>query len=321
MKLDEATAQRFARTALGHVTREYPNKLDHVMNGPEDVRSPRDLHPAFFGSYDWHSCVHSWWTLLTLRRLFPAMPEAAQITALADEILSAENLAAELAYAVRPEARGFERPYGWAWLLYLHLEAARHADHDWAANIRPLAQHFAKGWRDYLTILAVPIRTGTHPNSAFALKLSLDWARAFDPALESLIGDAARRFFGKDRDAPCEEPCGDEFLSPTLMEAALMQEVLAEAEFHEWVSAYLPHIERGEPATLFIPAKVTDASDGKAAHLDGVNFSRAWCWRELHLPEENAARHIDASWKAIDGDYMGSHWLASFALLALLAEG
>lgn len=319
MTLDQAAASRFARTALGHVTREYPNKLDHVMAGPTDVRSPRALHPAFFGSYDWHSCVHSWWTLLTLRRLFGGAPEAAEISALADEILSAENLAVELAYAQRPEARGFERPYGWAWLLYLHLEASRHEDTRWAAHIAPLARHFADGWRDYLHTLAQPIRTGTHPNTAFALVLSLEWAQDFDDDLAQRIKQAGQAYFGSDADAPCQEPCGDEFLSPTLVEAVLMQRVLPGSDFEAWFTRFLPHIDSGQPATLFTPARVTDASDGKAAHLDGVNFTRAWCWRELGLPDENAARHIAASWPAIDGDYMGSHWLASFALLALLA--
>lgn len=321
MKLSQAIAARFARSALGHVTREYPNKLDHIMAGPEDARTPHELHPAFYGSFDWHSCVHSWWTLLTVRRLFADRPEAAKITALADEVLSKVNLTAELAYAQRPEARGFERPYGWAWLLYLHLEASRHAEAGWAAHIEPLARHFAAGWRDYLRTLAHPIRHGAHANTAFALRLSHEWAEVFDPALAALIAKAARGYFGEDRLAQCREPCGDEFLSPILIEAALMRRVLPDTEFAEWFATFLPRWQDGEPAALFVPTTVTDPTDGKAAHLDGVNFSRAWCWRELRLGGANAARHLAASLPAVDGDYMGSHWLASFALLALLADG
>ena len=320
MKLDAATASRFARIALGHVGREYPNKLDHVLAGPGDVRGPRDLHPAFFGSFDWHSCVHSWWMLLTLRRLFPGIPEADEIAALADLTLTEDHLAAELAYAERPEARGFERPYGWAWLLYLHLEAERHADREWAADIAPLARHFAAGWRDYLAILARPIRHGAHANTAFALRLSHEWAQHFDPELAAALARAAHSYFAEDRNAQCWEPGGDEFLSPTLTEAAIMRRVLPASEFAEWFAAFLPEIGQGRPATLFTPARVTDPTDGKAAHLDGVNFSRAWCWRELGLDDDVARAHIAASADAVDGDYMGSHWLASFALLALLAR-
>lgn len=320
MKLDENTAARFARTALGHVTREYPNKLDHVMSGSGDVASPRELHPAFYGSFDWHSCVHSWWTLLTIRRLFPDLPEAADIAALAEETLSDANLAAELAYAQRPEARGFERPYGWAWLFYLHLEVSRHRDKAWAAHLEPLARHFAAGWRDYLRILHHPIRHGAHANTAFALILSLEWAREFDTELGDLIENAARSYFGNDRGVQCWEPGGDEFLSPTLTQALLMQRALPADDFADWFAAFLPNLSQGQPATLFTPAQVSDPTDGKAAHLDGVNFTRAWCWNALRLGGDNAQRHMTASADAIDGDYMGSHWLASFALLALLAN-
>ncbi|KLE34621.1 DUF2891 domain-containing protein [Aurantiacibacter luteus] len=316
--IDAASARRFARTALGHVTLEYPNKLDHVMAGRGDARTPRELHPAFYGSFDWHSCVHSWWTLLTLRRLHPDAPEAGEIAVLADEVLTADNLAAELAYARRPEARGFERPYGWAWLLYLHLEVSRHSDHAWAAHIEPLARHFAAGWRDYLATLAHPIRNPTHPNTAFAMRLSLEWADRFDADLAALLRERAVRFYGEDQDAR-EEVAGDAFLSAPLVEAALMRRVLPPADFAAWLRGFLPRLHLGEPAALFEPCRVTDASDGKAAHLDGVNFTRVWCWRELGLGGDLAERHMAQSLPAVDGDYMGSHWLATFALLAMLA--
>lgn len=324
--LDEQLARRFARTALGHVGQEYPNKLDHVMGGPGDAKTPRDLHPAFCGSFDWHSCVHSWWTLLTLRRQFPDMPEAAQIDALAQQTFTEANLAAELAYARRPESRGFERPYGWAWLLYLHLEASRQHDREWAARLEPLARHFAQGFRDYLGKLTYPIFTGTHFNTAFALTLALDWADRFDPALRASIVDYAQGKFSATGEYRGWEPGGDEFLSPVLSAGLLMGKVLPAADFAAWYARVLP--EGGWLDTACQPVTVSDPSDGKMAHLDGLNFSRAWALRSIasRLNPEPRAKglrkladdHFAASLHAVDGDYMGSHWLASFALLALL---
>ncbi len=326
MQLDEILARRFARTALGHVGQEYPNKLDHVLAGPGDAQTPRDLHPVFYGSFDWHSCVHSWWTLLTLHRLFPDMPEAAQIDALAQQTFTADKLAAELAYAQRPESRGFERPYGWAWLLYLHLEASRHADREWSARLEPLARHFADGFRDYLGKLTYPITTGTHFNSAFALTLALGWAGAFDPELRETGNAYARGKFGQLTEYRGWEPGGDEFLSPVLSVALLMTKVLPEDEFADWFDRVLP--EGGWLETSCQPVSVSDPTDGKMAHLDGLNFSRAWALRSIASrlsPEPHAKGlrkladdHFAASLHAVDGDYMGSHWLASFALLALL---
>src|SRR6476661_4239592 len=168
-RLDAATASRFASAALGHVVREYPNKMDHVLSGPEDVQGPRALHPVFFGSFDWHSCVHGWWTLFTLLRLYPDMPEAAEIRALADELFTPENVAVETAYLERPGSRGFERPYGWAWLLMLAAEMNRPdtaADKHWSVAIRPLAAAFADRFRTYLPLATYPVRVGTHYNTA-----------------------------------------------------------------------------------------------------------------------------------------------------------
>lgn len=331
--LDAALASRFASVALGHVTREYPNKLDHVMAGPEDVRGPRELHPIFFGSFDWHSCVHGWWTLFTLLRRFPDMPEASRIRPLADELFTEANVAAEAAYLDRPGSRGFERPYGWAWLLMLSAEMDRHEDDQgrrWANELRPLARAFAERFRTFLPLAVYPVRVGAHYNTAFALRLALDWAEANDPALARLCREKALDWHGGDRDCQAWEPSQDEFLSPALMEAALMRRVLPEREFRGWFDAFLPRLLEGQPATLFRPASVSDRSDGKIAHLDGLNLSRAWCWREISaaLPEGDlraeAARaaadeHLAAALPHVSGDYMGEHWLASFALLALTA--
>ena len=326
MKLDQAMASRMAAIALGHVAREYPHKLDHVLAGDEDARTPRDLHPIFYGSFDWHSCVHGWWTLLTLRRMFPDIAEAGAIDVLADATFTAEKVAAELAYLDRPHSAGFERPYGWGWLLALHLEATRH-QHVGDA-LEPLARAFAARLADYLGKLTYPIRVGTHFNTSFVLILALDWAEAFDPELAKEIRQWTSEKFTADRDCQAWEPGGDEFLSSALTEALLMRRCLNEADFAAWFAAFLPRIADRDPATLFTPAFVSDRSDGKIAHLDGLNLSRAWCWRSIALALPQAERaialaaaddHLAAAMPHIAGDYMGEHWLASFALLALTA--
>jgi len=328
VRLDAEHAARMAPIVLGHVTREYPHKLDHVLDCDADALPPRALHPVFFGSFDWHSCVHGWWTLLTLRRLFPEMPEAAEIAALAGATFTEEKLAVELAYLARPSSAGFERPYGWAWLLQLQLEAGRH-DEPWAALLEPLARAFAARFVRYLEILTYPIRTGTHANTSFAVALALPWAERFDVGFADALRKRAVNWFAYDRDCEAWEPGGDEFLSSALSEALAMSRCLPPDRFRPWLASFLPRLDRAEPATLFVPATVSDRSDGKIAHLDGLNLSRAWCWRELapHLEgaaranaEGAAERHLAFALPYLAGDYAGEHWLASFALLALLAQ-
>jgi len=325
IELDAKLASHMTSIALGHVAKEYPHKLDHVLLSDADALTPRVLHPIFFGSFDWHSCVHGWWTLLTLRRLFPQIAEASEIDRLAGETFTREKVAAELAYLDRPGSRGFERPYGWGWLLCLHLEATRHPQ-PWAAELEPLARVFARRFHDYLPVLTYPIRVGTHFNTAFALILSLEWADAFDEPLADAIRGRTRDWFGGDRDCQAWEPGGDEFLSPALIEALCMARAHP-ARFPIWFEQFLPRVAVREPATLFTPAIVSDRSDGKIAHLDGLNLSRAWCWRSLapllpsaeqEIATEGAEVHLDAAMPHLAGDYMGEHWLASFALLALL---
>jgi hypothetical protein len=327
-RLDAKLASRLAGIALGHVRQEYPHKLDQVLMGDSDLAPPRDLHPLFFGSFDWHSCVHGWWTLLTVRRLFPQVEQADAIVRLANDSFTAGKVGAERAYLDRPFSRGFERPYGWAWLLYLHLEASRH-DEGWGGALEPLARAFAERLRAYLEILTYPIRVGTHFNTAFALILSLEWAETFDRALADQVRDRSRHWFGADRDCQAWEPGGDEFLSPALIEALCMARA-HRALFPLWFEQFLPRLARHEPATLFTPAVVSDRSDGKIAHLDGLNLSRAWCWRniaalmepgERRIAQSAADSHLAAALPHIAGDYMGEHWLASFALLALLSDG
>ncbi len=330
--LTPAIAARFARIALGHVTREYPNKLDHVMTGAADVRSPRQLHPVFFGSFDWHSCVHGHWLLARICRRHPGLEECAVIRTLLDEQLTEGKIAGEVAYLSRPATRGFERPYGWAWLLMLQGELLRHASPEgrrWAGALAPLAEQFEERFHAYLPLATYPVRVGTHFNSAFALLLARDFAAAAGrTALAGACGAAARRWYAADRGCQAWEPSQDEFLSPALMESALMADVLPAEEFRAWFADFLPEAVRGAPATLFSPATVSDRTDGKIAHLDGLNLSRAWCWKRitaalgesgplLERARQAIERHLESALDQVAGDYMGEHWLASFALLAL----
>jgi hypothetical protein len=323
-------ASRFAALALRGITTEYPNKLDHVIRGPEDLQSPRALHPAFYGCFDWHSAVHSHWMLARLMKTLPGLPEEREIRDALNTNLSAENLAAELAYLDGPYRRGFERTYGWAWLLKLAAELHAWDDPDarqWSANLRPLAGAFAQLYLDFLPIQTYPIRVGTHPNTAFGLTLALDYARAVGNfALEEMIVERASVYFGPDENYPAAwEPNGNDFLSPSLMEAALMVRALPEGQFPLWFDGFLPAL----PDSLQRPAFVSDRSDGQIVHLDGLNLSRAWCMREIAAalgPNHPmyptlalaAQEHAEASLPHVaSGDYMGEHWLASFAVLML----
>ncbi len=330
-KLTRDIAEKFAALALAHVSREYPNKLDHVLANEADALGPRALHPIFFGSFDWHSCVHGYWLLARLLRRYPDISVAAEIAALFDARFTENNVTAECAYLGRPSARGFERPYGWAWLLALQAELDQHADCPGrrAANaLRPLALCFAQRFADFLPISDYPVRTGVHSSTAFALRLAADHAEQADPQLFALMRNKAMIWYGNDRDAQAWEPSQDDFLSPTLMEAECMRRFLRPDAFHAWFADFLPQAFSGGPASLFTPARVSDRSDGKIAHLDGLNFSRAWCWLSIAaaFPADSAlalrARataeaDLAASLHHVAGDYMGEHWLATFALLAL----
>lgn len=329
MILDEQQAARMAGIALGHVTREYPHKLDHVLASDADALGPRALHPMFFGSFDWHSCVHGWWLLFRLLHLFPSHARAADTHALAATIFTPEHVAAERANFARPTAKGFERPYGWAWILMLQAELARAAN-PLAAMFKPLADDFAAAWAAHLPLLTYPIRTGSHANTAFALTLIADWAADHDRPLLGLMQSRACAWFGNDTYAQAWEPDGDAFLSPTLTEALAMATLLPANEFRRWFKSFLPHAGQQLPASIFTPATVSDRSDGKIAHLDGLNLSRAWAFRRIAAalgPDETttpvlraaADNHLAAALPHIAGDYAGEHWLASFALLALLA--
>jgi hypothetical protein len=333
MTLASECAESFAAIALANVVREFPNKLDHVMGSADDVRRPRELHPAFYGSFDWHSCVHMHWLLARVRRLFPTLPQRGAIAALFDAHITPGNIAVECAYLARPGSRGFERTYGWAWLLELATEFKRGDDagsRRWAATLQPLADAFVRRYLDYLPRQHQPLRAGVHSNSAFGLVFALDHARAAgEAALEALCLERARTWFGGDRAAPAAwEPSGADFLSPVLIEAELMRRVLPPPEFAAWLDGFLPGLSAREPATLFTPAEVADRTDPFIVHLDGLNFSRAWCLRgiasslaaadpRVAILRNAAAIHLAAGMRGMaGGDYMGEHWLATFATLA-----
>jgi hypothetical protein len=330
-------AHRFAAIALANIDREYPAKLDHVLAADADARPPRELHPAFYGSYDWHSCVHMHWLLVHARRSDPRQPLAAAVDALLERRLAPAAIAAELAYLGRPDAAAFERTYGWAWLLKLAQELAACDDaaaRRWSAQLAPLAAAFGARYRAWLPRAGYPIRHGNHPNSAFGLLFALDYARAAgDIPLATLCVTRAQDWFSADRDAPARwEPSGADFLSPTLVEADLMRRVLAPRDFAAWLDAFLPGLAAGAPASLLRPAAVADRSDPQIVHLDGLNLSRAWNWRGIaaafpaadpraQVARDAAQSHLEAGLAGLAAaDYAGSHWLASFAALALGAE-
>ena len=331
----EDFASHFAEIALANTLRQYPNKPDHVLDGPQDLRSPMELHPAFYGSYDWHSSVLMHWLLAKLLRLFPHLPEAPKIRQVFDRHFTAANMAQEVAYLDRASSREFERTYGWAWLLKLQAELiqlakANPSTVNWERSVEPLANILAERFLQFLPLAQFPIRAGTHSNSAFGLLFALDYAESVQHvALRRLISEKANAWFGRDRCYPAVyEPGGDDFLSGGLMEAVLMLRVIDACSFADWWQVFSP-APHGLQVWLS-PVSVTDRSDAKLAHLDGLNLSRAWCWKALakempailHEPVNDAiVAHIDASLPhALIGDYAGTHWLTSFALLALSKE-
>jgi hypothetical protein len=329
--LDAAAAARFARLALDCVHREYPNKIAHVLGSDADVKAPRELTPAFYGCYDWHSAVHAHWLLARVARRFPKDAAAAQARSALAQSLTAANIQAEVAY-LRGEGRAsFERPYGLAWLLQLAAELRTWDDPQatqWAATIAPLETEAAARIARWLPNLRYPIRIGEHDQTAFAFGLAWDWARvAGDASMQQLLRDKAEQFYAHDRDCPLAyEPSGQDFLSPCLAEADFMRRMLAPREYAAWLGTFLPQIPRDGSTRWLRVAEVTDRSDPKLAHLDGLNLSRAWMLEGMagSLPDgdsrkralaASAAEHRNASLGAVTSEhYVGSHWLGTFAL-------
>jgi hypothetical protein len=335
--LTEKQASHFAALAMKCVSREFPNKPEHVINNASEVKGPKVLHPAFYGCYDWHSSVHGHWMLIRLLKTFPSLPESAQIREALNANLTAENIQQEVAYMMQPNRQSFERTYGWAWALKLAEELHSWNDADgkrWAENLQPLADTLSKSYRAFLPKQTYPIRTGVHPNTAFGLAFALDYAKAVgDGELESLLNERSRTYFAGDADYPgAWEPGGEDFFSAALMEADLMRRVMKPREFARWFHRFLPGVAKGNTAALLQPAIVTDRTDPKLVHLDGLNLSRAWCMRSIvrALPENDPARKIlsvsaekhaaAALAHVASGDYAGEHWLASFAVFLLSNE-
>ena len=337
--LDAATAARFAGLALDCVHREYPNKISHVLAGDQDALPPRELTPAFFGCYDWHSSVHGHWLLARLARTMPQATFAAPARAALGTSLSAERLAGETTYLEGPGRVSFERPYGLAWLLLLAAELRGWDDDQeaqlWAFRLGPLERQAAKRIAEWLPKLDHPIRTGEHSQTAFAFGLILDWARAVPEAeMTALIEARARTYYLDDRQCPLAyEPSGQDFLSPCLAEADLMRRILAPPAFAAWLGAFLPDLPLDGSAAWLEPAVVSDPTDPKLAHLDGLNLSRAWMLEGIAagLPAGDprrsavlaaAARHRAAGLRSVTGEhYEGGHWLGSFATYLVTGRG
>lgn len=323
-------AERFAELALACVEREYPNKIAHVLSSDADVLPPRKLTPAFYGCFDWHSSVHGHWLLVRLLRMFPKAATSVRSRAALDRNLTRDNLKQEAAYLKGAGRGSFERPYGLAWLLQLCAEL-----HEWddaqsrmlAANLRELEHEAVARVSGWLPKLSHAVRSGEHSQTAFALGVMLDYARIADqPAFATLLRERALRFFRNDRDAPLSyEPSGEDFLSPSLGEADLMRRVLTSSEYSQWLDAFLP-----SPLTLS-PVVSADATDGKLAHLDGLNLSRAWMLEGVAsaLQEPRKAEflklsriHAEAGVSAVTGEhYEGGHWLGTFAVYLLTQRG
>jgi len=315
--LDSTAAAAYARVALANVRREYPRRLDQLITAPGAEWQPRKLHPAFYGSYDWHSSVHMHWLLVRVLAMHPGLEEASDIEALLDAHLALAAIEKELAFFHGPGGTTFERPYGWAWLLELQAELLRLDHGTWGRALAPLAAEIARRFERYLQNSPYPVRSGTHGNTAFACLLALDYSKIVgSAALVRQIESAAKRWYLQDRDYPIAyEPSADEFLSPALVEALLMKRVLVPAEFLRWMNAFLPDI-----TPLAEPPVVMDHADAKQSHLDGLCLSRAWCFTHLGY-RDLAQKHLVAGLPhAVGGHYNGEHWLATFAALALSAE-
>lgn len=336
--LDAETAGRVARLALDCVHREYPNKLAHVLNSDEDALPPRELTPAFYGCFDWHSAVHGHWLLARVARRHPESELAAQARAALNRSLTEAKLSVESAYLEGEGRESFERPYGLAWLLQLAAELREWDDEQsrrWSAALVPLEEAASARLGEWLPKLSHPIRTGEHSQTAFAFGIALDWARGRnDEAMAALLERRTREFYLADRACPLTyEPSGQDFLSPCIAEADLVRRVLSPSEFAAWLGAFLPGLPRDGSSDWIEPAVVTDPTDGKLVHLDGLNLSRAWMLEGIAsgLPDDDPRRpallgaagvHARAGLASVSTEhYEGGHWLGSFAVYLVTQRG
>lgn len=335
--LNASSAGRFAALALACVQKEYPNKIAHIMNSPADVKAPHELTPAFYGCYDWHSSVHGHWLLARLARAFPTAPFAKPAIAALKSNLTPARIAGEVTYMNAPGRETFERPYGLAWLLQLATELRESPVPDVAAlapTLKPLEAAVVARLKAWVPKLAYPIREGEHPQTAFSFGLILDYARVADPALAEMVTTKVREFHMNDRDCPINyEPSGQDFLSPCIAEADVMRRVLPPDRFATWLTTFLPRLPNTSSATWLPIGVVTDKSDGKLAHLDGLNLSRAWMLEGIAagLPQGDLRRralmaaaqaHATSGLSAVTGEhYEGGHWLGSFATYLTTQRG
>jgi len=321
-------ANRLSKLPLKCMNNEFPNRLGQTLGGPEDIKSPSELHPAFYGCFDWHSSVHGHWSLVSLLKQFPELDNAAEVVAKLKNNISKEHIAAEVMYFNGKHNKIYERTYGWAWLLKLAEELHTWDDplaRELENNLQPLTDLIVKRYMEFLPKLNYPIRVGEHPNTAFGLSFAWDYAdKTGNTALKQMIEKRARDFYLNDFSCPISwEPGGSDFLSPCIEEAAIMLRVLPDAEFKQWFSKFLPDMQSKDYKLQ--PGVVSDRTDGKLVHLDGVNFSRAWCLNEIanEYPEyahlrKIAVEHVNYSLpNIVDGNYEGGHWLGSFAIYAL----
>jgi hypothetical protein len=329
--LDEPAAASFAALALKCLHEEYPNHISHTLARDADAKPPRELTPAFYGCYDWHSDVHGHWLLVRLMRLFPGADFVPAARAAVGQSLTPEHIAGEVAYLRQEDRASFERPYGLAWLLALAAELRRWDDSDargWSTTLQPLETEAATRLENWAGKLHYPIRVGEHDQTAFSFGLVWDWAGvAQDAQMRSVLASAARRFYYADRACPLNyEPSGEDFLSPCLGEADFMRRVLAPKEYATWLSGFLPDIPKNARKPWLEPAVVTDRADPKLAHTDGLNLSRAWMLegmmrglppsdRRLAALRACAQLHREAALPNITGEhYVGGHWLGTFAV-------
>ncbi|WP_298365160.1 DUF2891 domain-containing protein [uncultured Lutibacter sp.] len=327
-QLTNKSATYLYHFAFDCIDQEYPNKLGQVLGDATYLKEPSELHPAFYGCFDWHSSVHGHWTLLNIIRNIPNFEKKDEIFKKIQKNITQENILKEVLYFDDEHNKTFERTYGWAWLLKV-AETLQ----DWNTpetnelyqNLEPLVKLIEQKYIEFLPKLKYPIRVGEHPNTAFGMSFALDYAKKYSPELAQIINEKAKEYYLNDKGCPITwEPGGFDFLSPCLQEASLMLKVLPKEDFVIWLDQFLPDF-RENPDSYLEVAEVTDRSDGKLAHLDGLNFSRAWCLYEIGLELDNAkmlnlaTKHFEYSYKKMDsGEYAGAHWLASFALYAIL---
>jgi hypothetical protein len=326
--LNNKSATYLYHFAFNCIEQEYPNKLGQVLGDATYLKEPSELHPAFYGCFDWHSSVHGHWTLLNIVKEFPTFEYKNAILDKLKRTITKENILKEVSYFDNIHNATFERTYGWAWLLKVsetlqdwNTEEAKQMH----KNLKPLVELIESKYKMFLSKLNYPIRVGEHPNTAFGMSFALDYANKYSPELAEIIMEKSKEYYMNDKGCPINwEPGGFDFLSPCLQEAALMLKVLPKDEFVVWLDAFLPNF-RNNPAKYIQVAEVTDRADGKLAHLDGLNFSRAWCLYEIGEALQNdrmvnlANKHFEYSYTKMDsGEYAGAHWLASFALYAIL---